>query len=134
MTPIQQKAIPALLTGRDLLGAAKTGSGKTLAFLIPALELLNTLKFKRRNGTGILIIAPTRELAIQIFGVTSQLTEDMQCSHGAVMGGNNRQQEAEMLRKGCNILVATPGRSTSILSHGKKVKMSIHVSTAQALR
>jgi len=69
MTEIQQRGIPPLLAGRDVLGAAKTGSGKTLAFLIPAIEMLNALRFKPRNGTGVIVVSPTRELALQIFGV-----------------------------------------------------------------
>jgi ATP-dependent RNA helicase DDX18/HAS1 len=69
MTEIQQRGIPPLLAGRDVLGAAKTGSGKTLAFLIPAIEMLSSLRFKPRNGTGVIIVSPTRELALQIFGV-----------------------------------------------------------------
>ena len=83
MTPIQAKAIPALLSGKDVLGAAKlssslelmyrTGSGKTLAFVIPVVELLSRLKFKQRQGTGAIIIAPTRELVLQTFGVVSAL-------------------------------------------------------------
>lgn len=62
----QARTIPALLTGRDVLGAARTGSGKTLAFLIPAAELLHRAKFMPRNGTGAIVIAPTRELALQV--------------------------------------------------------------------
>lgn len=73
LTPIQRKAIPPILAGRDVLGAAKTGSGKTLAFLIPAVELLHSLRFKPRNGTGVLIVSPTRELALQMFGVAREL-------------------------------------------------------------
>jgi ATP-dependent RNA helicase DDX18/HAS1 len=73
LTPIQRKSIPPLLAGRDVLGAAKTGSGKTLAFLIPAVEMLHSLRFKPRNGTGVLIVSPTRELALQMFGVAREL-------------------------------------------------------------
>ena len=69
MTEIQQRGIPPLLAGRDVLGAAKTGSGKTLSFLIPAVEMLSSLRFKPRNGTGVIVVSPTRELALQIFGV-----------------------------------------------------------------
>ena len=95
MTAIQEKAIPPLLAGKDVLGAARTGSGKTLAFLIPAVELLHRLKFKPRTGehelyirfqsiplyvrfvigTGVIIISPTRELALQIFGVAKELMD-----------------------------------------------------------
>ncbi|CAA3018938.1 DEAD-box ATP-dependent RNA helicase 51-like, partial [Olea europaea subsp. europaea] len=65
MTEIQARAIPPLIGFEDVLGAARTGSGKTLAFLVPAVELLYQGNFKPRNGTGILVICPTRELAIQ---------------------------------------------------------------------
>ena len=63
---IQAGAIPLLLQGEDVLGAARTGSGKTLSFLVPAVELLYQAKFTRRNGTGVVVICPTRELAIQV--------------------------------------------------------------------
>jgi ATP-dependent RNA helicase DDX18/HAS1 len=110
MTEIQRRGIPPLLAGRDVLGAAKTGSGKTLAFLIPAVELLHSLRFKPRNGTGVLIVSPTRELALQIFGVARELMEHHSQTFGIVMGGANRHSEAEKLTKGVNLLIATPGR------------------------
>lgn len=110
MTEIQRRGIPALLTGRDVLGAAKTGSGKTLAFLIPAIEMLHSLRFKPRNGTGVMIVSPTRELALQIFGVARELMAHHSQTYGIVMGGANRRAEAEKLSKGVNLLVATPGR------------------------
>lgn len=110
MTKVQAKTIPPLLAGRDVLGAAKTGSGKTLAFLIPAIELLYSLKFKPRNGTGVVIISPTRELALQIFGVARELMQNHTQTFGIVIGGANRRQEAEKLAKGVNLLIATPGR------------------------
>ena len=69
----QAKTIPHLLEGRDLVGAAKTGSGKTLAFLIPAIELIYKLKFMPRNGTGVVILSPTRELSMQTFGILREL-------------------------------------------------------------
>ncbi len=110
MTEVQAKTIPVLLTGKDVLGAAKTGSGKTLAFLIPAIELLYSLKFKPRNGTGAIVITPTRELALQIFGVARELMAHHSQTLGIVIGGANRRQEAEKLAKGVNLLIATPGR------------------------
>ncbi|XP_004930620.1 probable ATP-dependent RNA helicase pitchoune [Bombyx mori] len=110
MTEIQAKAIPPLLEGRDLVGAAKTGSGKTLAFLIPAIDLIYKLKFKPRNGTGVIILSPTRELSMQTFGVLMELMKYHHHTYGLVMGGANRSTEAQKLSKGINILVATPGR------------------------
>ncbi|RYP32462.1 hypothetical protein DL766_003950 [Monosporascus sp. MC13-8B] len=116
MTEIQRRSIPPLLAGKDLLGAAKTGSGKTLAFLIPAVEMLSALRFKPRNGTGVIIVSPTRELALQIFGVAKELMEHHSQTYGIVIGGANRRAEADKLSKGVNLLVATPGR---LLDHLK---------------
>lgn len=137
MTEVQSRCIPVLLEGRDLMGAAKTGSGKTLAFLIPAIELMHKLSFMPRNGTGIIIISPTRELSLQTYGVLHDLMANHSQSYGIIMGGANRKAEAERcvrpptpltpypapplmpgtpgrtvrsLQKGVNILVATPGR------------------------
>lgn len=119
MTPVQAKAIPPLLAGKDVLGAARTGSGKTLAFLIPAVELLHRMKFKPRNGTGIIIVSPTRELALQIFGVAKDLMAHHSQTFGIVIGGANRRAEAEKLEKGVNLIVATPGR---LLDHLENTK------------
>lgn len=110
MTPIQHKSIPPLLRGEDVEGSAKTGSGKTLSFLIPAIETLSKSHFTSRNGTGVLIIAPVRELAIQIYGVLTKLLKYHSQTHGLIIGGSNRKQEEDKLKKGVNILVATPGR------------------------
>ncbi|KAK4698397.1 ATP-dependent RNA helicase DDX18/HAS1, partial [Phenoliferia sp. Uapishka_3] len=119
MTEVQARTIPPLLAGRDVLGAAKTGSGKTLAFLIPAVEMLNKLKFKPRNGTGAIVVSPTRELALQIFGVAKELCEHHNQTFAIVMGGANRKAEAEKLAKGVNLLIATPGR---LLDHLQNTK------------
>ncbi|KAG2180200.1 hypothetical protein INT43_003989 [Umbelopsis isabellina] len=119
MTEVQARTIPPLMAGRDVLGAAKTGSGKTVAFLIPAIELLSKLKFKPRNGTGVIIVSPTRELALQIFGVAKDLLKYHQQTFGIVIGGANRKAEADKLIKGVNLLVATPGR---LLDHLQNTK------------
>ncbi|KAA1468580.1 DEAD-domain-containing protein [Dentipellis sp. KUC8613] len=119
MTPVQEKSIPPLLAGKDVLGAARTGSGKTLAFLIPAVELLHRMKFKPRNGTGIIIVSPTRELALQIFGVAKELMAHHSQTFGIVIGGANRRAEADKLLKGVNLIVATPGR---LLDHLENTK------------
>ncbi|PVU97913.1 hypothetical protein BB559_001869 [Furculomyces boomerangus] len=123
MTEIQARTIPPLLAGKDVLGAAQTGSGKTLSFLIPAIELLTKLKFKPRNGTGIIIISPTRELALQTFTVARDLLEHHTQTFGIVMGGANRKAEADKLIKGVNLLVATPGR---LLDHLQNTKGFIY--------
>ncbi|OXB71672.1 UNVERIFIED_CONTAM: hypothetical protein H355_001650 [Colinus virginianus] len=130
LTEIQAKAIPRLLEGRDVLGAAKTGSGKTLAFLIPAIELLYQVKFLPRNGTGVLVISPTRELSLQIFDVAAELCKYLPQTLGLVIGGANRKQEAEKLKKGVNILVATPGR---LLDHMQNTAVKDAVATVRGV-
>ncbi|CEF68188.1 Probable ATP-dependent RNA helicase pitchoune [Strongyloides ratti] len=130
MTHIQAQTIPPLLEGKDVLGSAKTGSGKTLAFLVPAIELLHKLDWKPYNGTGVIIISPTRELSLQTYGVLTELLENnSSLSHGLVMGGSNRTTEAQKLEKGVNILVATPGR---LLDHLRNTK-DFHYKNLKAL-
>ncbi|KAI3385409.1 hypothetical protein SNEBB_009284 [Seison nebaliae] len=114
MTKIQEQSLDPLIGGKDLLASAKTGSGKTLAFLLPAIEIIHRLKFMPRNGTGVLIISPTRELCIQIFGVLKDILKYHHHTFGLCMGGCNRSDECKKLEKGINILVCTPGR---ILDH-----------------
>ena len=97
MTEVQARTIPPLLAGRDVLGAARTGSGKTLAFLIPSVELLYHAKFMPRNGTGVMVLSPTRELALQIYNVAQQLMRKHSQTHGLIIGGANRRAEAEKL-------------------------------------
>ncbi|GLJ07467.1 hypothetical protein SUGI_0067760 [Cryptomeria japonica] len=123
MTEIQSRSIPELMRGSDVLGAARTGSGKTLAFLIPAVELLYHICFTPRNGTGVIIISPTRELAMQIYGVAKDLMKYHKQTHGLVIGGATRRVEAERLAKGVNLLVGTPGR---LLDHLQNTKGFIY--------
>ncbi|CAA0831516.1 DEAD-box ATP-dependent RNA helicase 51 [Striga hermonthica] len=104
MTQIQAQAIPPLLLGKDVLGAARTGSGKTLSFLIPAVELLHQLRFKPCNGTGVIVICPTRELAKQIHRETERLLKYHSQTLGLVIGGVSITQEANHLVKGCLVL------------------------------
>lgn len=121
MTQIQAKSIPDALAGKDILGAAKTGSGKTLAFLVPIVELLTKVNFTRTQGTGAIIISPTRELSLQIYGVLRDMIEQAghPQTHGLIMGGANRKAEVDKLVKGVNIIVATPGRLVDHLSNTK---------------
>ncbi|KAG2534497.1 DEAD-box ATP-dependent RNA helicase 27-like isoform X1 [Panicum virgatum] len=123
LTQIQARSIPHLLEGKDVMGAAKTGSGKTLAFLIPAIELLHHLHFSPRNGTGVIVVCPTRELAIQTHNVAKELMKYHSQTLGYVIGGNNRRSEADHLAKGVNLLVATPGR---LLDHLQNTKSFIY--------
>jgi len=96
-TEIQARAIPHILNGRDVLGQAKTGSGKTLAYMVPAVELLRRVHFTPKNGTGVLIIAPTRELAMHNYKWAHDLLAHHNKTHGVVIGGANRSSEAHQL-------------------------------------
>ena len=122
MTKIQAESIPHLLKGRDVLGAAKTGSGKTLAFLIPAFELLNKVKFAHNQGTGVLIITPTRELAQQIYDVAIKLATFQNRTIALIIGGFNKKVESHKLEKGANLIIATPGRLLDHLINTKGFK------------
>ncbi|KAI3337675.1 ATP-dependent RNA helicase DBP4 [Ustulina deusta] len=108
-TDIQARAIPAALKGCDILGAAKTGSGKTLAFLVPVLEKLYRARWTEYDGLGALVIAPTRELAVQTFQVLTKIGRFHSFSAGLVIGGKSLKEEAERLGR-MSILVCTPGR------------------------
>ncbi|KAF3587587.1 hypothetical protein F2Q69_00031190 [Brassica cretica] len=96
-----------------------TGSGKTLAFLIPAVELLFKERFSPRNGTGVIVICPTRELAIQTKNVAEELVKHHSLTVSMVIGGNNRRTEAQRIANGSNLLIATPGRLLDHLQHTK---------------
>ncbi len=108
-TEIQAAAIPLVLKGHDVLGAAKTGSGKTIAFLIPLLELLWRERWTNEDGIGALVISPTRELAYQTFEVLRSIGSHHDFSAGLVIGGKDVDTERSRLQR-TNIVVCTPGR------------------------
>ncbi len=110
-TPIQTQAIPALLQAKDLLGVAQTGTGKTAAFALPVLQLLdeNNVSPHPRQPRA-LILAPTRELALQIHGEFSAFGRDLKLRHAVIFGGVGQSPQVRRLLKGVDILVATPGR------------------------
>lgn len=109
-TRIQAQVLPHMLRGQDIVGAAKTGSGKTLAFLIPVVEKLITMKMSTRQGTGCIILSPTRELALQTFEVLKKLLAHIDLSYCLIVGGEKKAKDLLKLRKGANIVVSTPGR------------------------
>ena len=110
-TPIQNLAIPPLLAGRDLVGLAQTGTGKTAAFLLPLLEhLLKAKPTRAGEAPTALILAPTRELAMQIRENLRQLAMDLNIRHTAIFGGARYDPQIRDLKRGIDIVVATPGR------------------------
>jgi superfamily II DNA/RNA helicase len=116
-TPIQEQAIPVILSGRDLIACAQTGTGKTAAFLVPLLSFISE---KRHGQTHALILVPTRELAIQIDQQVQGLAYTLNITSLAVYGGvgTGWDQERDALTRGADIIVATPGRLISHLNQG----------------
>lgn len=113
-TPIQSGAIPAMLDGRDLIGQARTGSGKTLAFAIPAIESIDL----RVRGVQVVVLTPTRELAIQVGSVFELLAEPKGVKVGLVYGGKALGPQRDMLRRGVHAVVGTPGRVLDLINQG----------------
>ncbi len=112
-TPIQQQAIIPIIDGRDIFGCAQTGTGKTGAFLLPLLERMQQQEPKK--GVTTLILAPTRELAIQISDNLSAYAENLNISHTTIFGGVSQFHQVKRLQKGVNIIIATPGRLLDLI-------------------
>lgn len=118
-TPIQDKAIPELLQGGDLLGIAQTGTGKTAAFALPILQWLAGAKGRPApRAASVLVLTPTRELAIQINDSFEVYGGRLKLSCVTVFGGVNQNPQVSKLRRGCDILVATPGRLLDLMQQG----------------
>lgn len=127
-TPVQQYALPIIFEGRDLMACAQTGSGKTAAFLFPIISMLlkdkeiyrQMLKRKYMNKTAYpdaLILVPTRELAIQIFDEARKFTYRSHLRPVVIYGGSSYKQQLYEVKKGCHILVATPGRLLDMIQN-----------------
>lgn len=119
-TPIQAQSIPLILEQRDLLGCAQTGTGKTAAFAIPILQLLYKNKAEERgpHKIKVLILTPTRELAIQIDESFAAYGKHTGLTHTVIFGGVSQLHQTNILRRGVDILVATPGRLLDLISQG----------------
>lgn len=113
-TPVQAQAIPVVLTGRDIVASAQTGTGKTAAFALPTLQLIAGAKGK---GPHALVVTPTRELAAQIESVVSVVCEKTGQRAVIVMGGAKFDRQIKELERGCDLLVATPGRLIDLMEH-----------------
>ena len=117
-TPIQQKAIPTILGNHDVLGIAQTGTGKTAAYLLPVLM---RIKYAQGMNPRVLILAPTRELAMQIDEAITELGKHTDIRHVALYGGLGPKRQIEQLKAGVDIIVATPGRFNDLYRAGEIV-------------
>lgn len=120
-TPIQQKSIPIILQKRDLLGCAQTGTGKTAAFVIPILQLMHQQMQetgKAQHRISALILTPTRELAIQIGESIQAYGRFLPLRHQVIFGGVSQHAQVQSIRRGVDILVATPGRLLDLMQQG----------------
>jgi ATP-dependent RNA helicase RhlE len=120
-TPIQQQSIPHIMQGKDLLGCAQTGTGKTAAFAIPMLQLLakpTTMASRGQRPIRALILTPTRELAIQIQESFNAYGKNLRLKNLVIFGGVNQGPQVTELKRGVDILVATPGRLLDLISQG----------------
>lgn len=116
-TAVQQQAIPVIIEGRDIFGSAQTGSGKTAAFALPLLELMSARPVTHR-GVRTLVLAPTRELALQIADSFRDYGKHLGLKHVTIFGGVSQHAQTTALRNGVSIIVATPGRLLDLMSQG----------------
>lgn len=113
-TPIQSRTIPHILDGRDIVGCAQTGTGKTAAFVLPIIQMLESNPDKR--SIRVLVLAPTRELAAQIDEEFDKFSQRSRLSHAVIFGGVGQQPQVDAIRRGVDILVATPGRLLDLMN------------------
>jgi len=116
-TPIQEQAIPVVLMGRDVLGAAQTGTGKTAGFTLPMLDILSGSRARARMPRS-LILEPTRELALQVAENFVQYGKFLKLTHALIIGGESMADQKEVLMRGVDVLIATPGRLLDMFERG----------------
>lgn len=117
-SPIQQKAIPPILEGKDVLASAQTGTGKTAGFTLPLLHILSENSQERRRAIRALILTPTRELAAQVYANVKEYSEFLDLRSTVIFGGVNQKPQVATIRQGVDVLVATPGRLLDLQNQG----------------
>jgi len=117
-SPIQAKAIPPVLEGQDVLASAQTGTGKTAGFTLPLLHLLSENPKQKYRPIRALILTPTRELAAQVYANVREYSEFLNLRSAVIFGGVNQKPQVATIRKGVDVLVATPGRLLDLESQG----------------
>jgi superfamily II DNA/RNA helicase len=125
-TEIQERAIPQVLMGRDLLGCAQTGTGKTGSFIMPIIEILNTGKAKSRMPRS-LVLAPTRELAMQVSEEFNLINKHLRLQMALLIGGISFVEQDNKLAKGVDVLIATPGRLLDHMERGKVILKDLKI-------
>lgn len=117
-SPIQQKAIPPVLEGKDVLASAQTGTGKTAGFTLPLLHILSENPKDKYRPIRALILTPTRELAAQVYANVKEYSEFLNIRSAVIFGGVNQKPQVARLRQGIDVLVATPGRLLDLQNQG----------------
>lgn len=117
-SPIQQKAIPLILKGKDILASAQTGTGKTAGFTLPMLQRLSQGQSQKRRKVRALIITPTRELAAQVHANVKSYSEFLNIQSTVIFGGVNQRPQVATLKRGVDVLIATPGRLLDLQNQG----------------
>ncbi|NCO63199.1 MAG: DEAD/DEAH box helicase [Flavobacteriales bacterium] len=117
-SPIQQKAIPPILEGKDMLASAQTGTGKTAGFTLPLLQLLSQGQPLRQRPVRALVLTPTRELAAQVYENVKEYSVFLDIRSAVIFGGVNQNPQVNLLRQGVDVLVATPGRLLDLHNQG----------------
>jgi superfamily II DNA/RNA helicase len=116
-TPIQRQAIPFVLMGRDVLGCAQTGTGKTAGFVLPMLDILSGRRARARMPRS-LILEPTRELALQVAESFARYGKHLRLTHALIIGGESMSDQRDLLTRGVDVLIATPGRLLDMFERG----------------
>ncbi|MGC9268879.1 DEAD/DEAH box helicase [Acidiphilium sp.] len=125
-TPIQEQAIPMVLMGRDVLGCAQTGTGKTASFTLPMLDILSGSRARARMPRS-LILEPTRELALQVAENFVQYGKHLKLTHALLIGGESMGEQRDVLTRGVDVLIATPGRLIDIFERGGLLLSDVRV-------
>ena len=127
-TPIQEQSIPQILKNRDLLGCAQTGTGKTAAFALPIIQMLFQQRATQKAKVArALVLAPTRELAIQVAESFATYGRYTGIRHTAIYGGVSQHQQTQALRRGVDVLIATPGRLLDHFERGKLLLNGVEI-------
>ena len=126
-SPIQEKAIPLILKGKDILASAQTGTGKTAGFTLPLLQRLSSNPTNGKRNIRALILTPTRELAAQIYDNVLEYSTHLNLRSTVIFGGVNQRPQVATLRQGVDVLIATPGRLLDLVNQKVLFLSSVNI-------